>query len=213
MIDYPKCIWVLPKPCTQEAVYDGMCAVHTDYMEMASDFQKELYNLIRSLIAHQEHADRITERIVGDLVGPLLDRLAAREIANQDGYADRWRKTAQRAITARRDEARLRSDFGELAKDLKEVVRHLAPALGGDQHPVHGRWLRELHSWRATAEILADKKLSDNLDEVRKAPVEDFGPVPRPEWRCHIHPNVEPMTRLNGTKICSDGMCIQGESD
>jgi hypothetical protein len=209
MTDYPKCIWALPRPCSEEVVYDGLCAVHNEYMEMASAFQKELYNLIRSLIAHQEHADRITERIVGDLVGPLLDRLAAREIANQDGYANRWRRTARLAIKARRDEARLRSDFGELAKDLKKTINLLTARLGGDTDPA----MEDLHSWRATAEILADKGLSDNLDQIRKAPIEDFGEVPRPEWRCHIHPNLEPTQRFNGTKICSDGMCIQGEGD
>jgi hypothetical protein len=138
---------------------------------------------------------RVLDKIVSDRRQQLL-------VA---GARERAKIVAERAF-AREAETRLRADFGELAKDLKKTLRHLTFKLG-DGNPL----LADLHSWRATAEILADKELSDNLDEVRKAPIEDFGPVPRPEWRCFIHPDVEPLNRLDGTKICSDSMCFQVE--
>jgi hypothetical protein len=232
MTDYPKCIWRLPdgNQCPEYAVYDGQCAIHLDYEEMRNDLGKEIFNLVLARVQDPKTVESLSDVIMNDVVGPHLEHMAARHIGYREenkAWAKRvdrrssWaRNLVQRFIDMRREkekaeaaETRLRSDFGELAKDLKQVARQLAPAVGGDQHPVHGRWIMELHSWRATAEILADKELSDNLDEVRKAPIEDFGPVPRPDWRCHLHPNAEPMQRLNGTKICSDGMCIQAEGD
>lgn len=196
-VPFTRCIWQLTpkKRCPQEAVYDGLCSVHIEYMEMSSDVQKELYNLLHSLLPHKEHADRVAEAIIRDVVGPALDRLAAREIANQDGYAERWRCTAKMYLKARGVETRLRSDFGELAKELKVIVSDLKDALGDKTPPA----LLDLHAWQATAEILADKELSDSLDEARKALIEDFGEVPRPEEepkRCSC------LTRMYDSKSC-----------
>jgi hypothetical protein len=200
---------------------EHMAARHIGYREENKAWAKRVdrrsswaRNLVQRFIDMRREKENAEAEAEALRKSRVLDHLIVERQRKRliDGARERAKLVAERAF-AREAETRLRSDFGELAKDLKQVARHLAPAVGGDQHPVHGRWIMELHSWRATAEILADKELSDNLDEVRKAPIEDFGPVPRPEWRCHLHPNAEPMQRLNGTKICSDGMCIQAEGD
>lgn len=223
MADLQKCIYLTDgEQCDQDALHDGLCGTHIVATEENVRLQAEIRQLLLDLGDQHSVSDTATE-IMKRIISPTLDRLWDLEIAHARNarLSARARSNAVRdklvaqamARKASENEERLRSDFADLAKDLKAVIRHVAPPLGGVQHPQHGRWLMELHSWCATAEILADKELSDNLDEVRKAPIEEFGEVPRPEWRCHIHPDLEPMTRLNGTKICSEGMCIQGEGD
>jgi hypothetical protein len=220
---YPKCIYMSNgERCAEDAVHDGLCGTHVSTVDEAVELQHQILSLLvefKGVDSEEVVAGEIMNRIIARVLDNHANVLIAqKKTINMQGEIQRKRTlemlTARALLRKQAErEDRLRSDFGELAKDLKKVVNHLAPPLGGDQHPVHGRWLMELHSWRATAEILADKEFSDNLDEIRKAPIEDFGSVPRPEWRCHLHPNAEPMQRLNGTKICSDGMCIQAEGD
>jgi hypothetical protein len=188
---YPKCIYVANGiRCDEDAVYDGMCGVHVGTVEENVELQREILSLLvefKGVDSEEIVASEIMNRIVGRVLdNHANEAIAWRKTLNIQGEIQRRRTLEMLKLSAllqrqKEKEDRLRSDFGELAKDLKKVVNHLAPALDGDQHPVHGRWLMELHSWRATAEILADKELSDNLDEIRKAPIEDFGPVPRPE--------------------------------
>lgn len=194
-----------------------IAARHIGYREENKSWAKRVdqrsawaRKLVQRVIDMRYERDNAREEASALEKSRALDRLVIERQRQRliSGARDRAKIVAERAF-AREAETRLRSDFGELAKDLKRSIANIKGVLTKQD-----QWLlQDLHSWRATAEILADKTLSDNLDEVRKAPIEDFGEVPRPEWRCHIHPNLEPLQRLDGSKICSDGMCIQGEGD
>ena len=199
---------------------EQMAARHIGYREENKAWAKRVdrrsswaRNLAQRFIDMRRERDNAQAQAEALEKSRALDRIVIERQRQQliNGARDRAKLVAERAF-AREAETHLRSDFGELARDLRNVEQKLTPVGAVTPHMI-SQSLEEITSWRATAEILADKKLADQLQEAKNARGEGFGEVPRPEWRCHIHPNSEPIQRLDGTKICSDGMCIQGQGD
>lgn len=191
---YPKCNYVANgERCGENAIYDGFCGTHATVVEEQVQVREEIVNLLHEFdgVASKEI---ITDEIMNRIIGRLMDNFAEMYLAQAKGLRlnakissglvrERLIARAQaRAATtelvkAQQAERGLRQDFGELAKDLKKSINLLAAKLGGDTDPA----MEALHSWRATAEILADKELADRLANAKQIPVGDFGPVPRPE--------------------------------
>lgn len=185
---YPKCIYVSSgERCAEDAMYDGLCGIHVSTVEETIELQREILSLLVEFKG-VDSEEIVAAEIMNRIIGRVLDNHAKEAITQQktlNMQGKTQRKYAREALVNRallrkqvEREDHLREDFGLLAKDLRVIEKKLG--LAPTSH-VLSLALQEITSWRATAEILADKELSDKLNEVRSAPIEDFGPVDRPE--------------------------------
>jgi len=231
--EYPKCIYMTSgDQCDQDAVQDGLCSTHIVAVQEHARIAKEIESLLDEFdgIASKKI---ITDEIMNRIVGPTLDtmwdfsiaqfrsaRLNAKTLSNQTRD-----KLVALAVARKAKEAEegLRKDFGELAKDLEKSIKPLAFKLGSRNNPL----LRDLNSWQSTAEVLADKELSDQLQAAKDSPIQDFGPVPRPEpepelsaeevkawfWSCPVH-RTSGATRFDeGTAYCAEKGCSHNSEE
>jgi hypothetical protein len=138
------------KPCPQEEVHDGLCAVHLTLLELSASVEESIVLL---LVEFEGIADkRITAReIMNRIVGPVVDR-----------------QVLARVDAAHAEES-LRDDFGTLADDLESVRQ-------GEMSDAKKR--ETLLSWEKTAIVLRDKQLADQLTQPIDG--NDFGEVERP---------------------------------